>query len=181
MTITPLPSRRIARRLLTVSVAGIALVATVASGSDEPAQRVDAPDGGSDAAAAENFAVGDHVRVGEWTVIAHGVTDPVTPANEFLAPSPGNRWVGVDVEVTNDDDEPRTVSSMMCFDLFDSTNRSYSVTITGDGSSSMDGTVAPGAGLRGDVEFEIPEDATGLALEFDCDLMSGNTATIDLS
>ena len=179
MTITPLASRR--NRLLTVSIAAVALVATVASGSDEPAQRVDAPDEGSGAAAEENFAVGDHVRVGDWTVIAHGVTDPVTPANEFLAPSPGNRWVGVDVEVTNGDDAPQTVSSMMCFELSDSTNRSYSITITGDSSSSMDGTVAPGGGLRGDVEFEIPEDATGLAITFDCDLVSGNSATIDLA
>ena len=178
MTTTLPHTRRGLRRTLTVGVVGLALVATTASGSDEPAQKVDAPTGGGDQS--DTFAVGDHVALGGWTIIAHGVTDPLTPGSEFLAPEPGNRWVAVDVEATNTGDSPETMSSVMCFDLLDSTNRSHTVTITGSGASTLDGGVGPGASLRGDLEFEIPEDATGLKLVFSCDLTSSSSATIAL-
>ncbi len=181
MSLMRQPSRRTARRILVTSVAGLAVAATVASGSDEPAQKVDGPAGAAAAGEVETFTLGDYVQVGDWTVVAHGVTDPLAPTNEFLAPDPGNRWVGVDVEVTNTDDQAKTVSSVMCFELVDSTNRSYDITLTGSGSSSMDGSVNPGGSLRGDVEFEIPQDATGLQLKFDCDLLSSNSVLIDLS
>ncbi len=87
----------------------------------------------------------------------------------------------VDTEVTNNSDKPSTVSSMMCFELQDSANKSYNITFTDSSTSSVDGELAPGAAKRGELAYEVPEAATGLRLQFKCDLFSSGSATINLS
>lgn len=157
---------------------GAAIVATIASGSSNEATRVD---GDGAAAQASEFNVGDMVELGDWRVQVHNVADPYTPSNDFITPAAGNRFVVVDAEVTNNSDSSQTVSSIICFELRDSTNRSYNVTFVGDNSSTIDGDAAPGSARRGDLAFELPGDAVGLQLQFKCDLFSSGSAVINLS
>lgn len=167
------------RTVATVAVIGAALYGTIASGSSSnDATKVD--DNGA-ATAATEFAVGDIVELGDWRVQVHGVTDPYLSSNEFLAAPEGSRYVVVDTEVTNNDDAPTTVSSIMCFDLRDAESRSYSITFVDTPTGSVDGEVAAGSSRRGDLAFEVPTTATGLKLEFKCDLFSSGSATINLS
>lgn len=189
-TSAPPPRRRRRRRVLAVAAVVAALVLATASTDENEPSRVDdagaTSEGGGDGAADEGaepdvFAVGDLVELGDWQVQIHGVTDPVESSNEFLTPSPGNRWVAADVEVTNTGTEPQTVSSLMCFEIADDQNRSYTLTITGDaGSSPPDGEVAAGSARRGTLTYEVPDDAAGLRLSFKCDLFSTGSATIAL-
>src|SRR5690625_2581913 len=125
------------RKLIpSLAVVAVALFAAVASTEDNEAQRVDtddAADGSSDngdsadnsGGEPEEFVVGDLVELGDWQVQVHAVTDPLESSNEFVQPAEGNRFVSIDVEVTNLGDGPETVSSMLCFEIMDDQNQAY--------------------------------------------------------
>jgi hypothetical protein len=167
------------KSLLVVLVALVAVVAVAASGGSNKATKVN---GGSSSGAPKNFAVGDEVKLGSWTVKVYGVTDPVQPTNQFIQPSAGNHWVGVDTEVKNLSSKATTVSSLACFDLRDAQNHSYTESIvSGVQPKAPDGEVQPNQALRGMLVFEVPQAATGLSLNFKCDLFSSGSATVKLS
>jgi hypothetical protein len=189
-TSAPPPRHRRRRRVLAVAaVVGALVLATASTEENEPSRVDDAgatSEAGGDGTAGEDaapdaFAVGDLVELGDWRVQVHGITDPVESTSEFLTPSPGNRWVAADVEVTNTGTEPQTVSSIACFEIADDQNRSYTMTITADpGSVPPDGEVAAGSARRGTLTYEVPAEAAGLRLSFKCDLLSTGSATIAL-
>lgn len=165
----------------TFVVAAVAVLAMAASSEENTATRADEEGAEGDAGATpEVFAVGDLVELGDWQVRAHGVTDPYASDNQLLQPAAGNRWVAVDVEVTNGSAEIQTVSSILCFGLQDSASVEYQMTITGDAALPPDGEVAAGASKRGTLVYEVPQAATGLQMTFKCDLLSTGTATISL-
>ncbi len=166
------------RNAAIAAVACIALGSTIASGSEDQAAKVD--DSGATQQASD-FTVGDTVKLGDWKVKVNQVTDPYTPDNDFVTPAAGNRYVMVDAQVTNDSGKPQTVSSMMCFELRDDSSRKHSVTVTGDQASSLDGEVAAGDTLRGDLAFEVPDSAKNLQLQFKCNLFGSGSAVINLS
>lgn len=182
----PRPQPRRRTRVLGIAAVAVAVVLATASTDENEPARVDdagaaASGGGGEQAQPEVFAVGDLVKLGDWRVQVHGVTDPLESTNEFLTPAPGNRWVAVDTEVTNMGSEPQAVSSLLCFEAVDDQNRSYTLAVTADtGSATPDGEVGPGAARRGTLAYEVPADAAGLRLVFKCDLFSTGSATIAL-
>jgi Domain of unknown function (DUF4352) len=167
------------RSLLVAMVILVAGLAVIASGEDNKASKVG--DTGSGSASSSTFGVGDEVKLGDWTVKVWGVTDPQAPVNEYLKPKDGFRWVTLDTEVRNLSSDPASVSSLLCFHVQDSANREYDENIvSGITPGPPDGEVATKAAKRGNVVFEVPADATGLKLNFKCDLFSSGTATVNL-
>ncbi|WP_127783224.1 DUF4352 domain-containing protein [Rhodococcus sp. X156] len=168
------------RNVLAVTALIGGVVATTASGETNQATKVDGG-GGEAPAAAQEFRVGDVVELGDWRTTVHAVTDPYTSSNQFLQAKPGNRLLTVDTEVRNQSTKPATVSSIMCFELQDSQNKSFNLTITDESTAGLDGELAPGAAKRGTLAYEVPATSTGLRLQFKCDLLSSGSATITLS
>jgi hypothetical protein len=191
-TSAPRARPRRAARLASLVVLAVGSLAAVAStGEENEAKRADEGSSGDPSGEAsgeteapatpEQFAVGDLVELGDWQVRVHGVTDPVVSTDEFFQPAAGQRWVAVDVEVTNTGDQAETVSSALCFEIMDDGNQAYMQTVTGTTTAATpDGEVAAGASRRGTVEYEVPADAAGLRLQFSCDLLASGTATIAL-
>lgn len=143
------------------------------------APSADGAEAASAAPASASFGVGDSVQVDDWVYTVHSVTDPF-PQTEFSIPEEGNRFFGIDAEVTYNGSEPgQVVSSLVCFDLQDSTNRSFVITL-GPNNDVIDGDVQPGGARRGTIVWEIPVDATGLRVSFKCDFLTGGIATFDL-
>ncbi|MCB1026883.1 MAG: DUF4352 domain-containing protein [Microthrixaceae bacterium] len=171
------------RPLIALLALTFAVGTLAASGETEEAKKVDEETGESSAAATdEEFAVGDAVALGDWQVKVYEFVDPVEVTNEFSQPEEGKRRVKVDAEVTNNGDEPANVSSLLCFELKDGENRTYDQTLFGDSDvGSIDGEIAPGEALRGEVEYDVPAEAGGFVLNFKCDLFSSGTAKITLS
>lgn len=170
------------RAVLVALVIVVAAGAVIASGEDNKAEKVNSRDSDTTTPAGTPYAVGDEVKLGDWTVKVWGVNNPQAAPNEFSQPTAGTKWVGVDTEVKNLSTDPETVSSILCFDVTDSANRKYDVNIvSGVTPGPPDGEVAPSAGLRGIAVFEVPADAAGLKLNFKCDLLSTGTATIQLT
>lgn len=127
------------------------------------------------------FGVGDRVALGDWQVEVHEVTDPYVGDNDFLAPDSGNRWLAIDVEVFNVGGEPREVTSIFCFDLQDDLNRNYEQELfSGSTVGAPSGEIIPGSSRRGTIVYEVSSDASGLRLNFKCELFSNGSATIQL-
>ena len=143
---------------------------TSASGSAASPAKSSSADGG--------FKVGQQVKVGKFTVTVHKVTYPYT--NELDQPDSGKAYVLLDVEVANSSSESQAFSSLMQFNLKDSTNASYDETIMlGVQGTAPDGDIAAGKSLRGPVAFEVPAGAKGLQFGFLPDL-GGDKTYIDL-
>lgn len=119
----------------------------------------------------EVFEIGDSVKAGNLVFTVNSVrTDK---GSEFIKPDEGNIYYIIDVTVENTGDESEIVSSMIMFRLFDSEGYNYSITFGPETKGQLDGEVSPGRKIRGELVFEIPEDSTGLELEIDPTLGSG--------
>ena len=180
----PAPRSSMPKRLAAVAVAVVSVVALAASAGSNEATKVGesssgaAEAGPSGSGGGQTFAVGDAVALGDWTVTVNGVTDPFASPNEFDTPQ--GRYVAVDATVANNSSSPATVSSLMCFELRDTTGRTYSQALVVGGGAAPDGEVDPGGVLRGDLYYDVPADVTGLQLRFKCDLFSSGSAVINL-
>lgn len=134
---------------------------TTAPGSEASA---DAPGGGRTAGGQDVYAVGQTAHTGDFDVTMHTVEDPFVSSNQFDRPSEGNRFVAVELTVTNTSDEQRTLSTLLGAEVTDSLSRVWDVALAGLDLPQLDGTVPPGESRRGWIVFEVPDDATGLRL-----------------
>ena len=97
----------------------------------------------------------------DWTFVVHGMQDPyggvlTTPPQ----PAPGMRYVGFDVEVVNDSDQPLSFAGTGVY-LRDNEGFSYrSGTVAGSEPALAGRTMPAGERARGWVWFEVPADAT---------------------
>lgn len=113
------------------------------------------------------YNVGDTAETGDFEVTVFGFTDPQPSANEFLEPSPGMRFVSVDVQIINPDSkDQQTFSSLLGFHLLDDQNFQYSEDFMDAGLTpgAPGGEIAAGQSIRGFVAFEVPDTASGLKL-----------------
>jgi hypothetical protein len=117
------------------------------------------------------FAIGDVVQIGDLTLTVNEVTYP--PGSEFNKPESGNKFAVVDVTMENKGTESKAVSSLMQMYLKDDTGQKYDLDLmasSASGGTTPDGEITPGEKLRGQVGFQIPEDAQGLTFVFDADV-----------
>jgi hypothetical protein len=171
---------RRARPFFAVLAIVVSVAAVAASGDDNKAEKVNG-DGKTSGSASTTYKVGDEVKLGDWTVKVYGVANPQQPVNQFSQPKPGTKWIGVDAEVKNLSKDPATVSSLACFKVHDSANHDYDEEITsGVTPQAPDGQIEPGGAKRGVLVYEVPQDATGLQLRFNCDLFDSGQAIIEL-
>lgn len=85
-----------------------------------------------------------------------------------IKPNRGNKWVVASTEITNNGQEPQTFS-VVSFEIVDSKDNHYEVALlatTLEDVKSPSGQLSPGEKRRGEVPFEVPENATGLKLLF---------------
>jgi hypothetical protein len=132
-------------------------------------------------AAAETFAVGDIIELGDLALTVHGVTFPT--GDEFTQPDEGQRFVVVDVAVENRTDSAQSISSLLQMQLKDATGQVYDVDLmaqVASGGSSPDGELAPGETLRGQVGFQVPVDSTDLVFVFDGDVFGAGKVFVAL-
>lgn len=126
----------------------------------------------------ETFKIGDSVKAGNLIFTVNSTrTDE---GNEFIKPGEGKTYYIVDVTVENTGDESEVVSSLMMFKLFDADGYNYSVTIGPETKGSVDGEVAAGRKIRGELVFEIPVESSGLELEIEPSLFSMGKIIVEL-
>lgn len=111
------------------------------------------------------FNIGDTIKSGDIYFTINSARE--VPGSEFMSPDEGNIWYAVDITIENKGQESFNSSSLLMFSLIDSEAYNHNITIGPNLNGSVDGEIAPGRKLRGEVAFEIPKESKGLELEID--------------
>lgn len=127
--------------------------------------------------------VGDVVRGETLAMVVRDVTR-TTEIGEFQEADPGNEFVVVRMAVKNiTQDTYLGFSSVFQTTLRDDEDYAYDPTFAVTDQTLASGQLVPGEVTRGDVVFEVPEGASGLAMYFDFeafDVLDFDRVTIDL-
>jgi hypothetical protein len=126
-----------------------------------------------------SYNLGNTIIIGWLAVIVNDVTyptgDPINP------PSKEFKHLVIDLSLENKGAIPLNVSSLSQMWVKDATGRKYTLdlqTMTNLKLSSPDGDLAGGEKRRGQVGFQIPEDATNLVFVFDGDRFNTGKAFV---
>jgi hypothetical protein len=143
--------------------------------------KVDAPAEIQGETTQQTYNVGDTIALGTNTLVVNDVTYP--PGGQFAQPKPGNKFIVVDITFENKGVEAVLVSSLLQMKLKDSDGNKYGVDLmatTSAEGSSVDGEIAPGERVRGQIGFQIPESVLGLIFVFDADVWGSGKVFIAL-
>lgn len=177
------------RTLLLGSTAAFSTVVAGCIGADDadPGDGDDTDSGDDDGDASDNgdernALIGQLVDGEDVHLVVEGV-ERTEQLDEFTDADPGNVLLVVSLAYKNVSDEFHTVSGLLNSRVRDAEDYTYEQSFYGTDQALNDGQIAPGEVERGDVVYEVPEDADDLSLEFDFDLGLFGTlqrATIDL-
>lgn len=126
----------------------------------------------------QTFKLGETVKMGELAITVH--SKRIAKGGEFIRPAQGNVWLIAEATIENLGNKAAAISSLMMFKLADAQGYNYNVTIGPDLKGQLDGELAPGRKMRGEVAFEIPADATGLELIFEPNIFGFGQAMFKL-
>ena len=128
--------------------------------------------------------IGEVVQDDSMAMVVAGM-EKMAKIGEFQEAESGNTFVVVDLGIKNrTSDEFINFSGLLQTRLKDSEDYTYDQTIAMTGNTFQGGQIAPGEVSRGDVVYEIPEDASGLTMQFDFQafsLFDFSRVEIDLS
>lgn len=126
----------------------------------------------------ETFKIGDVISIRDYVFTVNSTR--TSNGDDFMKPDDGNIWYIIDATVENKSDEPVSISSLLMFTLSDSEGYSYDQAFGADTKGSLDGELAPGRKMRGEIAYEVPESASGFELIFDADVWGSGQAIIKL-
>lgn len=129
----------------------------------------------------QRYAVGEPVTVGDLTITVNGMSTP--EGNQFARPAAGQRFVVVDLSVTNNGGQAANVSTMLQMKLKDGTAQQYTLDLlatTAAGGAAPEGELAPGETVRGPVGFQVPADAGDLLFVFDGNIFGAGKVFVQL-
>lgn len=148
------------------SAAPEASPAASASPDSSPAASPAASEAASPAEAKDVYAVGDTADLDGIKVTLNEVT--VQEPTQFFKPDPGKKFLIADVTVENTTSAEVSISSALQMDLQDDTGQTYTIDIMATAARNQnseqtpDGTIPAGEKLRGNIGYQVPEDAAGL-------------------
>jgi hypothetical protein len=125
--------------------------------------------GGDDDSFLESLlGLGEPALVGDLEVTVHGSRED--RGGEALKPRQGSVWKLVEVSVRNNGEEDYDLEPLYRLVLLDRDGQAQGLTFGGPSpSGSLGGRLEPGEEMRGEIAFEVLEDAKGLHLVFRSD------------
>jgi hypothetical protein len=130
----------------------------------------------------QRFSIGETVEIGDIALTVNEVTRP--SGDELNQPEEGKTFVVVDLTLENKGDEAEQVSSLMQMSLKDDTGQKYDIDLmasVASGGTAPEGEISPGEKLRGQVGFQVPEDAAGLEFVFDASVFGYGKVVVKLT
>lgn len=151
--------------ILTACGGTTAPTTTPAAGSQEEAK------GGSGAQseAAKASKIGEAVPVGNVKLTVNSVR--YTPGEGDDAAAEGYTYLVVDTTVENTGKEAFTSRATVQFQVMSSEGFAFDKTSIPGLNGNIDGEVAPGAKVTGEIAFQVPKDAKGLQLFYVPDVL----------
>ncbi|TME13655.1 MAG: DUF4352 domain-containing protein [Chloroflexi bacterium] len=128
----------------------------------------------------QHFAVGQIVKVGDtWDVSVNSMK--TSKGDQFSVPKSGNTYLIIDLTMKNISTQEQKVSSLISFNLLDSTGQKYTETLTTMSDiHPPDGKVEAGAPLRGQLVYEVPISMKDYTLSFQADITSSGQTIWDI-
>lgn len=118
------------------------------------------------------LAIGDSVAIDDVTYTVHGVRwgEPYDP------PPSGMGTLAIDVSIVNKKDDTFSVSRVLMFKLVDKDGRSLELTNITDGNDDMNGDLAAGRTMRGEVPFIVSTSDTSWDLIIQPEILEDDQA-----
>lgn len=107
-------------------------------------------------------AVGTAVQQGRVALTVNHVATPA--ATDFDTPQAGHHYVVLDISIANNGSEPLDPNNDLRWSITDSTGRAFSDALSSPTTQPPIPTVAPHSIGRGEIGFEVANDAHGLTL-----------------
>lgn len=129
----------------------------------------------------QTYNVGDVIAMGTTNITVNEVLYPA--GDQFNKPNAGFKFLVVDITIENKSTTAISVSTLLQMSVKDSGGQKFDVDLmasVASGGSSPDGEIAPGEKLRGQVGFQVPENATGLVFVFDADVWGSGKVFVAL-
>lgn len=142
------------KKIFGVIIAGLLLLTACSDAETGKVDQNEAQNQNDQSKAPEVYAVGDTVKYNHLQITLHGVTE--SQGSEFFSPS-NDKYLLVDLTIENTGDEPEAVSTLLQMELMDADSYTYSIALYPDTKGSLDGEIAPGRKMRGEVAFDVPE------------------------
>ena len=145
-----------------------------------PAQTKQATEVPTAASRTESYSVGDVMDISDFVLVVLGWE---MPTDDIFRPDAGSMYVAVELLFVNQSDSPATVSTLLQMALKDSTDRQFTLDLgaqTASKSGALDGELALGEKLRGQVAFEVASDAEALVFVFDPSIIGTGRAFVAL-
>ena len=92
------------------------------------------------------------------------VVDPWTSGNAFETPSVGQRFVAVELTITNTTDEMQTFSTLLGLEVRDASGQRWNAGLYGLDLPQLGGDIPPGGLMRGWQVFEVGDGGGALQL-----------------
>lgn len=93
-------------------------------------------------------------------------------------------FVLVEFEIANNSDSELSVSSMLSFDAYAddyALNYSLSATMESESGSQLDGTIAPGKKMRGEIGYEVTADWSNIEIHFTDNVWSSSDFVFEIN
>ena len=85
----------------------------------------------------------------------------------ILPPDEGNEYLILAFEITNTNAEETTISTLLQFGLEDQTGEEFTLALFADIENGLDGELAGGDTIRGEVAFEVPQGSGPFIVSYD--------------
>jgi hypothetical protein len=127
------------------------------------------------------YNVGDAIQIGDIVLTVNEVKTP--KASQIAKPEKGKRFLVVDLTLENKATKAANLSSMLQMQLKDASGQAYGSDLMASmasGGKAPDGELAPGEKIKGQVGFQVPEDAKDLTFVFDGDIFGAGKVFVKL-
>jgi hypothetical protein len=127
-----------------------------------------------------NAKVGQTVQAGaNYAVTVNSVQTSM--GDSVFHPKAGNIYLVIDVTVKNTSSSPQVVSSLVNFELQDSTGQKYTEAFTDIGTPPDETALQPGKLIRGQLIYEVPTSMHQFTMSFNDLLGNGSQASWDIT
>lgn len=185
-------NRNIRKWLPLIALAVLLLVSLACGGSESPTLVATAvapvesisqeqPTQAPTSVSLQSYKVGDIIAIGDSVMTVLGWAN--VPGNDFSKPDAGNKFVAVEILIVNNSPSTMSISTLLQMSMKDNTGQKYDVDFmasTAINGGNVDGELAPGEKVRGEIGFQIPETAQGLQFVFDNSIFGTGKVFVDL-
>lgn len=130
-------------------------------------------------APAKAYKMGDLVDLDGKTIVVNDVA-PYTSNNQFMVPKSGNKYMSVDLTLTNNSKDAFSYN-VLNFRLQDDKDYSYDHAVSDQEPYLTVGAIQPGEKVRGFITYEIPQGNTPAKLIFTPGFLSTSQIIITLT